>query len=257
MSKKEDRPFTRKAKKAAAVSAVTLLTAASVMTGSLFDSPEALLRDDGAAIPVCGTVTPADGAKDGDAGVEDGESEEMRRRGVRAALRQRILRLPLAVRLLIVLPIWALGGAILAVLGALWPLLSPVLGKLAGFALAAALLAGAFLSAAKAVFPDLPLKKLLSRHSLAVLLLGAAGLMIADAVLPAVWDGYARAREIVLSVSVFLALACVTVPFALREQKRRLAAPPKAAAKRGNHPEKLVFTDGVGTFTITVPGAGG
>lgn len=244
------------AKKAAVTTAVALLTAASVVTGSLFETPAALLPDDGAPSIVYNMNTGLDGADDDDAGLEADESEETRRRGgIRAVLRARILRLPLIVRLLVILPMWALGSAILAACGAAWTLLQPVLGKIAGFALMLALLVGTFLLAAKAVFPDLPVKKLLSRRNLVALLLGAAGLGVVDAALPAVWDGYEQVKDIVLSAGFFIALSCAAVPFALREQKRRLSD-AKAEAEKRKAPEKLVFTDAGGTFTVAIPNAG-
>ena len=316
--------MTKNAKKAAATTAVALLTAASVVTGSQFETPAALLPEDGAPAIVYNANTGLDGAEDDDAGVSEDESEETRRRGgIRAMLRQRILRLPLVVRLLVVLPLWALGTVILAAAGAVWPLLSPVLGKVAGFALLLGLLIGAFVLAAtaafpalsakkllsrrnlvalllgaaalsvvdavlgaawpllspalgrvagfalmlallvgacvlaaKAAFPDLPIKKLLNRRSLVALLLGAAALSVVDAVLGAAWADYGQAKNIVLSAGFFLALCCASVPFALREQKRRLAA-AKASAERAKKPDRLVFTDAGGTFTVQVPNVGG
>ena len=158
-------------------------------------------------------------------------------------------------RLLVILPLWALGSVILAAAGAVWPLLSPVLGKVAGFTLMLSLLVGAFVLAAKAAFPDLPVKKLLSRRNLIALLLGAAALSVVDAVLGAAWADYEQVKNIVLSAGFFIALSCAAVPFALREQKRRLAA-AKASAERAKHPDKLVFTDGSGTFTVRVPNLG-
>ncbi|MBQ9647978.1 MAG: hypothetical protein IJV43_06420, partial [Oscillospiraceae bacterium] len=161
-------------------------------------------------------------------------------------------------RLLVVLPLWALGTVILAAAGAAWTLLSPAMGKIAGFALMLALLLGAFVLAAKAAFPDLPVKKLPSRRSLVALLLGAAALSAADAVLGAAWADYEQAKNIALSVGFFLALSCAAVPFALREQKRRLekAASEAERAKEAAKPSTLVFTDGSGTFTVRAPRAG-
>ncbi|MBE6909740.1 MAG: EscU/YscU/HrcU family type III secretion system export apparatus switch protein [Ruminococcaceae bacterium] len=249
----------KKARKAAATTALALLTAASVVTGSLFDSPAALLPEDGAPSVVYNMTTGLDGADDDDAGTQEDESEETRRRvGVRAALRARILRLPLAVRLLVVLPLWAAGSVILAAAGAAWTLLQPVMGKLAGFAVMLALLVGAFLLAAKAVFPDLPLKKVFSRRSLVALLLGAAGLTAADAVLGVSLAEYEQIKTAVLSVGFFVVLSCAAVPFALREQRRRLEAPPpETEAKEAKKPETLTFTDAGGTFTVRVPNVNG
>lgn len=242
-----------KTKKKAALAAVALLTAASVTAGSLFDSPAALLSDDGASAVVYQINTGTDGADDDDAGPEQDESEETRRRGgLRMILRMRILQLPLIVRLLILLPLWAVGTILIAASGTAWSLLSPVLGKAAGFALLSALLIGAFAIAAKAVFPDLPVKKLLSRRSFVALILGAALLSLLDAILGAAWGGYERYKNIILSAGFFLSASCVTVPFALREQQRRLRA-VKEAAERRKKPETLTFTDAGGTFTVTIP----
>ena len=244
------------AKKTAVTATIALLTAASVVTGSLFETPAALLPDDGAPSIVYNMNTGLDGADDDDAGMQEDESEETRRRGgIRAVLRQRILQLPLVVRLLVVLPLWALGSVILAAAGAVWPLLSPVLGKIAGFALMLSLLVGAFVLAAKAVFPDLPVKKLLNRRSLVALLLGAAALSVVDAVLGAAWADYEQTKNIVLSVGFFITLSCAAMPFALREQKRRLerAASEAERAKETAKPSALVFTDGSGTFMVRVP----
>ena len=109
----------KKSAKQAATTAVALLTAASVMTGSLFDTPAALVPDDGSPAIVYNMTTGLDGADDDDAGVTEDESEETRRRGgIRAILRARILQLPLLVRLLVILPIWALGTVLLAAAGA-------------------------------------------------------------------------------------------------------------------------------------------
>lgn len=244
-------------KKTAVTGAIALLTAASVVTGSLFDSPAALLPEDGAPSVVYNMTTGLDGAEDDDAGTQEDESEEKNRRGgVRAVLRARILRLPLIVRLLVVLPLWALGSVILAAAGAAWALLQPVLGQIAGFALLLALLVGCFALATKAVFPDLPLRKIFSRRSLVALLLGASALTVADAALPAVWAEYAQWKHLVLSGGFFVALCCAAVPLALREQKRRLAKSRAEAAHEAEKPQTLTFTDAAGSFTVRVPNAG-
>ncbi len=240
----------KNAKKKAALGVLALLTAASVAAGSLFESPAALLPDDGAPSIVCNVN--ADGADD-DAGAPEDESDETRRRGgVRAALRQRILQLPLIVRLLVILPLWWLGTVLLAAAGAVWPLLSPVLSRIASFLVPLVLLTGLFLLAAKTVFPDLPLRKVFSRRGAVALLLGASALAAADAALPIVWEGYAAVKQLVEAGVLFLALCCATVPLALSEQRRRRES-GRAEKAEGKKPEKLLVTDGVETYELRVP----
>jgi len=249
MDTKEKQNRGGKLKKSAAVSAVALLTAASVTAGSLFSTPAALLTDDGASTAYTVSVDP-DGLDDDDAGAEQDENGQTKKRGgVRAILRERILRLPLLVRLLVVLPLWGVGSVLIAAASSAWPLIAPVLGKLAGWALLLALLALAFLAAVKTAFPDLPLKKLCSRRNLAALLLGASALGAADAVCAAAVEDYGQIRNVALSVGFLAALLCVTLSFALREQKRRLAAPGSEPPKK---PAALIFTDGAESYTVRV-----
>ena len=69
------------AKKTALTATLALLTAASVVTGSLFETPAALLPEDGAPSIVYNMNTGLDGAEDDDAGASEDESEEKRQRG--------------------------------------------------------------------------------------------------------------------------------------------------------------------------------
>lgn len=248
----------KKRSKRTTAAAMALLTAAGLTTGSLFDSPADLLSDGGTDSAL--VLRLDNGADDGgdDAGPGEDESGESRRRsGPRAVLRERVLRLPLVLRLTVVLPLWALGSVLLTALSGLWTLVSPLLGRVGGWALLLLALAACFAGAAKAVFPDLPLKKIFSRRSLVALLLGASALTALDAVLAAAWADYAPVKNAVLSAGFFLALCAALVPFALREQRRRLAAAAEAAererAERAREP--LVFTDGVSTYTVRVPKA--
>nr|MCR5663447.1 hypothetical protein [Oscillospiraceae bacterium] len=166
---------------------------------------------------------------DGGEGEDAGEEEERLDPGLRERFRQRLLALPLALRLLVVLPLWALGSLLITVFSPLFQaFLGPVLGKaLAWLALLAAL-AGAFLLAAKAVFPDLPLKKLLNRRSLLILLGGALLGGLLDCFAPFLWDGYESAARLARWIAVGLILGAATLSFALRENRKRREAAAEA-----------------------------
>ena len=235
---------TAKRKRAAAVAAVAIVTAASVTAGSLFQSPDAQLPDDAAPSMVC-QLDDSGSDDGGDAGCEEEDEEETKR-----GLSEWILRLPLAVRLLVVLPLWAFGSVLLAVGGALWPLLSPVLGRLVCFLLLMAALCLSFALSAKSVFPDLKLSKLFCRRTIVALLLGAAALMCVDTICSAVWDGYEQTRNAALSVGFLLVLSGTLLPFALREHRRRQQT---IKEKTPMKPLPLVVTDAAGSFTITLP----
>jgi len=254
----------RERKKRTAAAAVAVVTSASMLVGGIFNSPAALLADED-LMPQQQVADdtdldgPGGGDGDGGAGDDGGQSEEEEREelrgGARAGLRRRILQLPCALRLLVILPLWGLGWLILSAGAALWSaLLSPLLAKALTWLLFLGALAGAFLLAGKTVFPDLPVKKILNRRSLLGLLLGAAALGLADLVLPLFWAEYTRLENIVRAVGVLLVFGTVMALFARRELRRRreLAAgeqgaeePAESAPRAASRQEALALADSV------------
>lgn len=169
-------------KQKAAVGAVCAATGAGVLVNGMFDTPADLLQgsDSGPA----GIVAQCD---DDSPLVED-EEEEDRKSG---PVRRWILSLPLYLRVLLGLPLWAAGWGITELAGLLWKLfLTPLGSTVASWLLTAALAIGAFALLAKAIFPDLPLKKLFSRRNLLLILGGTLLLGLLDTVLSAAWEGY-------------------------------------------------------------------
>ncbi|MBR1457491.1 MAG: hypothetical protein IJ594_10095 [Oscillospiraceae bacterium] len=234
----------REKKRRAAAAAVAVVTSASLVVGGIFNSPAALLDDDPGLPQAAYTDDDdLDGTGGGDGGDEDGGAggseveEEEEQGGVRAGVRQRVLQLPYAVRLLVILPLWCLGWLLLTGASALWAaVLSPVLGKALAWLLLLAALVGAFLLAGKTIFPDLPVKKILNRRSLLGLVIGSVALGAADIVVPLFWAEYTRVENIVRAVGVLLVFGTVTGLFARRELRRRreLAA---AEAEEAAEPE--------------------
>ncbi len=226
----------------AAATAVAAVTAGGVVMGGLFSSPDELMNGpdgDDAPVPVIDTAVPDGGAAGGDdlddEDTGDGEDEDRRRGGLRSRARQWIWQLPASVRALVGVPLWALGWLILTGASALWGgVLSPVFGTVLGWALTAAVLLGAFALTAKAMFPDLPLKKILNRRNFLGLLFGTAILALAEAVVPLFWDGYGKIAQLVRALGSAGILALMTALFARRENRRR----QKEAARLAREAEK-------------------
>ena len=212
-------------RKRAAAAAVAVAASASVVTGTLFADPADLLQND-VATPIVETI---DDGGSGDDGTNPDETEneesEAAALGLRERMRQWILALPIGVRLVFVLPFWALGYGITAAATALWSaVLSPLLSSALSWVLLIAALVGAFAFTAKAIFPDMPWKKILNRRSILIIILGGLLLGAADHLLPLVWTGYGRFAAIVRMAGSFLVLGGVTTAFALRTHKRRMKA---------------------------------
>lgn len=242
----------KKEKKAAVTTAVAAATAASLLVGGLFDTPRDLLEGDGSSpSPVMLDAADLDDGLDEDLEEESGQDgEERKRGGLRSVLRSRVLRLPLAARMLLVLPAWGVGSLFLLGGDALLTALSPLLGKVLGVVLLAAALVGAFLLAAKTIFPDLPLKKILNRRTLPALLMGAGVLAALDGILSVTWADYGDWKSVVQSVGLLAALTGTVCAFVIREQKARRKA--KMAASTEKAPKELIFTDAAGSFTIPI-----
>ena len=240
----EEEKKKKKHHRRAAATAVAAVTSASVVMGGMFASPDDLLNgsdDDGGTITVTDTYTPDSGAGGDDIDDTDASDseDESRRRGVRARARQWVWRLPYGVRAVIGVPLWALGWLIITGCTALWNgVLSPVFGTVLGWVLTAAVLLLAFALTGKALFPDLPLKKILNKRSFFALLIGTVALALADSLIPLFWDGYAKIGQVVRAVGSAGLLGGVTAAFARRERRRRKKLAEKAAREAEKDPPR-------------------
>ena len=216
----------KKTKKRAAAAAVTAVASAGVLVGGLFATPADLLQNGDA--PVRTSVTDvADNA-----GGETAAAEKKRESGLRAKLRQAILRLPVGVRALVGVPLWCVGWIVLTGLGTLWSaVLSPVAGTLAGWLCLAAVLIGVFALTAKAMFPDLPMKKILCKRNVLGIVIGVCVLGLADTLLPHVWDGYERFADAVRLTGSFLTVLIAVWAMAAKELRRRRKAAGRSCAR--------------------------
>ena len=215
----------------AAQKAVALVAAAGMLIGNLFSSPAELLQKDEGAIPpppaaiVDYAVPDASPDDDGDdASTPDEENEE--KLSLRGRLRRRILRLPQFVRALIGVPLWGVGWGITSLLGLLWSaLLSPVFAVVLKWVFAAALLLLAVMLTVKAVFPDIPLKKLLTKRSFLTVFIGMGVLAAADTALGIAIPDKEFISVIVKALGSLGVMALAVVPAIVGEKKSREAAP--------------------------------
>lgn len=166
-------------KQKAAVGAVCAATSAAVLVGGLFDDPADLLMDGTDAITIEAHC---------DDGAEQGSESKNRRK---SSLRHAFQALPLTVRALVGVPLWGVGWCLLSALGLLWQsLLTPLGGKILGWLLTAVLALGVIALTAKAMFPHVPLRKLLSRRMILLITSGVLLCGILDTLLPLIWDKY-------------------------------------------------------------------
>lgn len=115
------------------------------------------------------------------------------------AARGWFIRLPVAVKGIILLPLWCLGALPVAIGTAL----APVWGAVLGFLLQAAVLLGLFCLVYKLLFPHKKLRELFRRKNLKWLLLGAVTVTAANVLLTQLWTGWPLLRTLLLAAVGF------------------------------------------------------
>ena len=218
-----------KMKNKGAATAAATIAAAGVLIGGSFEAPADILKDNDAALappPIVETLNAEVDPGDGDTGDEnpaaDEEEEERKKGGVRARTREFVMRLPLAVRACVVVPLWCVGWALISAVSLLWTgLLSPVGAAIAKWVVIALMLLAALAITVKTVFPKTPLKKIFNRHSLLWVLGGSTLLCIADVVLQRFFPDMPRLFDIARAVASAALLASALIPVLKNEKKAR------------------------------------
>ncbi len=151
------------------------VTAAMLTTtvGATFSSPAEIVNSPQYMQPTP-IVESFDPAPDADDASEDTDNEEKKNyRGVRDILRQWMLGLPLGIRAVLVLPLYCVGWVILQLLGLLGGALLPGLAHtIVGWLLLFGIVLGSAALLLKTVFPDIPLKKLLTPKRIGGMFIG-------------------------------------------------------------------------------------
>ena len=214
--------LTKSKKAKIASSAVALTTSASLLLGGLFTSPADLMQDTkdiNVPPPVVEIYAPDPGDDGGGGGDDDGSytDEDKKRGGIRDSIRNRILRMPAAVRACIGVPLWALGWLLITGLSALWgTVLSPIFSSILGWALTAGLILLVACVAIKCAHPDVPFKKIakkvFSKKPILITVLSVAALAALDNILPGVWLGYEKCRDTIMFLASSAVLGVVGGP---------------------------------------------
>lgn len=123
---------------------------------------------------------------------DDAADEKTRKIGIVARFKQAILSLPQTARLLVVAPLWIFGTGILTAISFLWnvlfasPLGAVILSAFGGFAI----LLGLFAVTAKILFPEIPLRKIITGRNVFIIAVAACVMTLIDGVAPLFWHRY-------------------------------------------------------------------
>ncbi|MBQ4341706.1 MAG: hypothetical protein II756_04265 [Clostridia bacterium] len=176
------KPDIKKIGKAAAHTAAGAALAGSVFLGSLFSSPAEVMEGSKDAPTAATAIVQTEELPPEPEffAAPEAEPEAEKRRSLKERIKAALLRLPAAVRAAVLLPMWAVGFAVLWIVGAISGLASmPLIGPIVKFILGIAIVAAAVVIGEKLLFPDVPIKKLLSKRNLVPLVICAAGVSLA------------------------------------------------------------------------------
>ena len=182
-------------KKVAAGVAVTVAVA-SIATNIAFQ-PDELLHDH-AYLEAHTRMIQID--EMGEAEIEYSEPEELSRHDT---MRNWLLRLPVPVKAVILLPLWALGAIPVALCTGAFAGINPILAYALSFLLQAAVLVGVFCVVYKLIFPDRSIRELFKKKNRRWLLLGAAAVTGADMLLGIFWTDWSALRVVILVAGGF------------------------------------------------------
>ena len=137
----------------------------------------------------------------GDLEIEYTEPEEPTRQD---QLRTWLLKLPVPVKALVLLPLWALGAIPVAIGTAVLGAAAPVWAHIVSFLMNAGILFGVFCLIYKLIFPDRRISELFkNKKNRRWLLFGVVAVTGADLLIGMFWSGWSAARLLILVVIGF------------------------------------------------------
>ena len=200
---------------------ITGLATLSVITGvgvnTAFDSPdEIMLSDIKEPTPIVQEYEPYEPPR-AEAAPEPVEAPAEEKRGFKAWVQS----LPAAVRGAVVVPLYGIGAVVTHLLGVFFSgVMAPALASILKWVLLAAVIFGAVALVLKLLFPNIPLKKLLSPKLFLFVLLGVAAVQILDRVLPLIFNDYeswANALKYTLGLCVSIIVLVPTATSLLKK----------------------------------------
>ena len=203
--------------------AAAVTTGTAVLINGLFGSPEEMMKaGDEINKPAIVHVVEDVSDEDDDETDDEEEEDESGPSTLWERIRAWIWTWPLPLRIMIGLPLWALGWGVCQGCHALWNLfLSPFLSALSGVLVLFAVLAGVLALAGRAAFPDLPLREVFKKSRLIALGICSALLEAFIALLPVIDTDLKAYGGLIRFGGGALILAGLMISLWVTQQRRR------------------------------------
>ena len=192
---------------------------AALTASTVFDSPsEIVSSEDISPTPIAQTISMNDVLST----AEEAERHKPRKKKASAVIKEKIQALPAAVRVTVVLPLYIIGTILTKLLGAVFSgVLAPVLAAVLKWAILALVLWLAAGLVLKAIFPDIPLSRLLTLKNLLYCFIGVVCLALLDKCMPLIFSDYKKWMDAFKFTVGLIVVISITVPTATAIIKRR------------------------------------
>ena len=187
MDGKRKKPDIKKGLKRVGQGAAAAGLAVSLFFGGLFAKPAEIVSPDLTSTPPA--IVQTEELPDYDAVLTVPPEEPERKKSFSERIKEWLQRLPFAVRVLIILPMWGVGFGILWLGSLLGDLIGiPVIGTIIKWIVGVIVIAGLIIFGEKILFPEVPVKKLASRKNLIALGVTASIIALAGAFGKYYWE---------------------------------------------------------------------
>lgn len=192
---------------------------AALTASTVFDSPSEIVNsEDISPTPIAQTISMNDVLST----AEEAERHKPRKKRASAVIKEKIQALPAAVRVTVVLPLYIIGTILTKLLGAVFSsVLAPVLAAVLKWAVLALVLWLAAGLVLKAIFPDIPLSRLLTLKNLLYCFIGVVCLALLDKCMPLIFSDYKKWMDAFKFTVGLIVVISITVPTATAIIKRR------------------------------------
>ncbi len=197
MDENKDKKKTSAKAKAAGAAAAAVIVASTAVAGA-FDSVDDLAQAAALMPPQTEVVQMVD--MDGGTDIPDDEDAgEEKEKGLRAAIRRRVLSLPRPIRVVVGVPLYMVGCGILQIMDLLWiHLLSPFGATILKYLILAAVVFGATAVVLKLLYPDRKLKEFFTKKNIAGMLISIAAVFGFEKVIDFVWPDHMPWKNMLL-----------------------------------------------------------
>ena len=202
-------------KKKIALGIMAGLTSFSVTLGALFESAEELKRDY-PKTPKAVVESINDYSEDN---LENNEVHD----SFKERLRKLIYRIPVKIRTVFFVPLWAVGHVLISLMEILFEnLFIPIVQHIGGFLIETLIMLLVVAVCIKILFPDLPWSKIFSKKTILSVLICSVIIRIIDLILPHFIEHYKTYRLLVKFVLGLIATGIILKPFIKKKLQNRV-----------------------------------